>query len=690
MDYGERVTERGINSVNKKLRATYKTAQRELEVKLAEFNRKFAEKDRRKQAQLAAGEITQQAYKDWLAGQVFMRGQWETKLNEVCSVLHTSNVQAAKIVQQGKLDVFSENYNYTAYVAERKTGVSFDIYNTSAVAKLIEDDPQTLPEWKIDKKKDYVWNKQKVNNSIMQGIIQGEGIDKITKRLCEDLATKNENKMRLFARTAMTGAQNAGRQQHMEEAAKMGIKQKKRWVATLDKRTRDAHRYLDGQEVPIDEPFKSILGDIDFPGDPMADPANTYNCRCRIVTIYPKYEDYSKPDWREAEIIEGQTYAEWKQGKKNRGEIIGQKASNKPTRTAVQGKDITGTWKRRESEFSFEINDVMNAQGFDGLPNVVSKEEFDKAVKKSSFIAQRTYTAPDQETLDLYREQLYNGDWYVDCSTGGAQYGQGMYCAADYDGKLTDGIKAEMSHYQDLGYDRNRSAAKESAKRTFWNKKLEGATEEEIAMVHRELTNTATEEERKLARAWEKQNEEAYYNAYDKYKKFAFEADKVEREAVPVSYTETITLSKDARIIDYKELVDIQRGNLSIDYRTERLAELLDKSDFNEEEKKFARYDLGLGGSWNEAFAVANKIGEEETSKLTERVWKLGEKATELYNEEHERRIEESRVYREKYGDVGSLATALGYDAINAEGHGESGSYTVILNRTKCIFLGGS
>lgn len=32
----------------------------------------------------------------------------------------------------------------------------------------------------------------------------------------------------------------------------------------------------------------------------------------------------------------------------------------------------------------------------------------------------------------------------------------------------------------------------------------------------------------------------------------------------------------------------------------------------------------------------------------------------------------------------------LGYDAINAEGHGASGSYTVILNRTKTIILGES
>lgn len=34
----------------------------------------------------------------------------------------------------------------------------------------------------------------------------------------------------------------------------------------------------------------------------------------------------------------------------------------------------------------------------------------------------------------------------------------------------------------------------------------------------------------------------------------------------------------------------------------------------------------------------------------------------------------------------GELATVMGYDAINAEGHGASGSYTVILNRTKTIF----
>ena len=125
--------------------------------------------------------------------------------------------------------------------------------------------------------------------------------------------------MKMFARTAITGAQNAGRQQQMEDAAKKGIEVNKKWLATLDNRTRDAHRHLDGREVPYDQSFPSDLGLIRYPGDPNAKPANVYNCRCTMVTIYPKYEDRSKPDKRQSKTIDGMTYQEWKKGKQRKG-----------------------------------------------------------------------------------------------------------------------------------------------------------------------------------------------------------------------------------------------------------------------------------------------------------------------------------------------------------------------------------
>ena len=67
----------------------------------------------------------------------------------------------------------------------------------------------------------------------------------------------------------------------------MGVVVKKKWLATMDKRTRDVHRdELNGVEVDVDEPFHTSLGDIMFPGDPNADPANVYNCRCTLVYVY--------------------------------------------------------------------------------------------------------------------------------------------------------------------------------------------------------------------------------------------------------------------------------------------------------------------------------------------------------------------------------------------------------------------
>lgn len=316
-DYGAKFADKKIRKVDRQLQAVYRQAEKELLEQLAEFVRKSKAKNEYKQKQLAAGLITEAEYQSWLKGQVFQKERWERKIKSVQKVMHDHNVTAAKIVHENKLDVYTENYLHNAFEMQGISGISFELYNEQAVASLIRDRDQILPEWKIDEKKDYAWNYRKINNAVLQGIIQGQSIDKITKRLAQDLSSQNESKMRMFARTAINQAHNMGKQQQMEDAAKMGIEQLKQWVATLDSRTRDTHRHLDGQEVPYDKPFKSDLGDIMFPSDPTADPANVYNCRCTMITIYPKYRT-EQDNWRENETIDGQTYAEWKEGKKKK------------------------------------------------------------------------------------------------------------------------------------------------------------------------------------------------------------------------------------------------------------------------------------------------------------------------------------------------------------------------------------
>lgn len=129
-------------------------------------------------------------------------------------------------------------------------------------------------------------------------------------------------------------------------------------------------------------------------------------------------------------------------------------------------------------------------------------------------------------------------------------------------------------------------------------------------------------------------------------------------------------------------------GNLDMSYRTAEMERLVDSSGLTTDEATFVKYNLGTGISWRDVDAAAKRLSPERLDELMENVQSIGEAATRRYNEEHDRRIERARVYQKKYRDIGSLAAALGYDAINAEGHGQSGSYTVILNRTKLIILG--
>ena len=299
-DYGARMADKAIKTLDRKINRIYNVAKRELQKKLADFVEKHEQREKVMQQKVKDGLMTEQQYNDWHSGQVFTQRQWEKKVEQAIAVISKSNQQAVDVIHEQKIDVFVENRNYGAFQAEMTTGVSFDIYDQKTVEKLIKRNPQLLPKWKIDEEKDYTWNYKKLKNCITQGIIQGESIDKIAKRISEGLASQNENKMRMFARTGITQAQNAGRMEVMHESQKKGINVKKKWLATMDRRTRDAHRHLDGKEAEVDEPFDSDLGKIMFPGDPSASMGNVCNCRCTLQYVYPDFADLIKGDVRRA------------------------------------------------------------------------------------------------------------------------------------------------------------------------------------------------------------------------------------------------------------------------------------------------------------------------------------------------------------------------------------------------------
>lgn len=314
-DYGTKTTDKAIKKLDKEIQSVYQEAERDIQAKMDDFFKKYKAKDSIMQEKLKKGEITKDEYSNWLSGQVFQQKQWALKKYDIEHVLAESNKIATNMINNESIHVFSANVNYMSYAIDKAGSIDFNfqLYDSSAVTNLIKNNPQVLPKWKIDEPKDYVWNGKKVNRQVTQGIIQGESLEQIAKRLAVNLSTQNYNHMRTFARTAMTGAQNAGREQSLKNARDMGLNVVKQWMATLDGRTRDSHAMMDGETIKVGDKFSNGLR---FPGDPEGPAREVYNCRCTLVGDLEDYpSEYERYDNIDGKPVKEMSYKDWYEAK---------------------------------------------------------------------------------------------------------------------------------------------------------------------------------------------------------------------------------------------------------------------------------------------------------------------------------------------------------------------------------------
>lgn len=169
------------------------------------------------------------------------------------------------------------------YVAEHDIdgsgNIIFSLVDKSTVDRLRKTGKVKLPKKKVSVPKDKRWNTKYMNSKLLQGIENGDSIDKIAKSLLTVIGNNEISAMR-NARTMVTGAENLGRLDSYADLEEQGVVQKKVWIATPDDRTRISHLELDGEEVDIDEEFSNGCM---CPGDPDCDdPSEVWNCRCSM------------------------------------------------------------------------------------------------------------------------------------------------------------------------------------------------------------------------------------------------------------------------------------------------------------------------------------------------------------------------------------------------------------------------
>lgn len=688
----------------------YRQAQKTLEGQIAAWYQRFADNNGVTLADakrmLTAKELAELKWdiQDYIryGEENAINGTWVKQLENASARFHISRLEALKLQTQQSIevmfgnqldsidstmrDVYKSGYYHTAYEIQKGVGVGWDFstLDNKQISKVINK------PWAVDGKNfsERIWgNRQKLVNELNQTLTQNIILGKDPQKAIDELARKMN-----------TSKVNAGRLVMTEEAFFSSAAQKDCFaeldvemyeiVATLDSHTSDICRGMDGKHFKMSE-WK------------VGETAPPFHVHCRSTTV-PYFDDeFDAVGERAARGADGKTYfvpgnmtyKEWdkafvqgdksdlkeaKVEKEMTVEEIQKQVAENNTRiealtseysqkhqalenallfgnedvdilnkmsqevqaikadldnmiaqtdvlkaklpqesvqnvqaVVIEGKNMIGDVDYTSpdlAKFDHVIEKSIHAQGFDGNPSVVEYEDFKKAMEESGFYAERTYSANTQELLDEYREQLYNGKWYVDCSEGGAQYGQGMYCASCYDlanNEQMGGIGMEMSHYQQIGLGRGNG---------FYY--TESITLQPDAKIF-ELPSGMKADEY-IA--------DAFRNAY--MRKFA------SKEQL-------------AQVEQYIELSE-QISNLTFTESSEFIDNLYQK-----------RADASIG---LESLIKASLTAMEDTT--------------------------DGRTYH-GLKNPGVLVTEMGYDAIKATGHGESGSYTVILNRTKVLFCKG-
>ena len=289
-DTAHRLTDEKLEEMEKRLSAIYSRAGKEIQQTADEYFSKFAKQDEDKRKLLEQGKITEEEYTKWRKGKV-MYGKRFTEMKEQCAKQLLNVNQTALAYVNGQLpEVYAINYNALESAVDGVGGYSFTLVDADTVRNLSITDTSLLPYKKIDPKKDVQWNMKKINAETLQGILQGESMDKIAKRL-RNVQKMNKTQAIRSARTIVTGAECKGRQDSYKRAKDDGIILRKYWLATYDKRARDWHKeagndYTEEKAIEIDDFFIVDGEKMLHPGDAMhgASGHNLYNCRCSIAS----------------------------------------------------------------------------------------------------------------------------------------------------------------------------------------------------------------------------------------------------------------------------------------------------------------------------------------------------------------------------------------------------------------------
>lgn len=433
-DLGHKLTDKELAKLERRIAKLYREAGKELQATIDAYFEQFKQRDEEMKALIGTvqngKEWTEADYKQWRLNQIGRGERYQSMRDKVAHRVTDANAVAVSYTNDATPGIYSLNRNYSAYTIERVAGnVGFDLWDEQAVKRLMVDQPDLMPYYPpkraLKRGIDLAYGKKQITASVTSSILQGKSIKHMADDLQKRIITMSRDSAIRTARTAVTGAQNAGRMDSYAAAEKMGIKLKKEWLATLDARTRHSHAMIDGEQVAQDKKFSNGCR---FPGDPQGPPWEIYNCRCTLIAAVEGVDTSTaqrrarNADTGKTEVISNMTYAEWAGWKKDtkqvasaaKSDIIKAKPEIKPVTLSLSNLEELEKWQNEYYATNSSVEFTKKAN-----PNI----------------------------------SKYSGGAYSAINAierGGAAYEKALRCYGNLDGykEISDGVSAEISKFK--------------------------------------------------------------------------------------------------------------------------------------------------------------------------------------------------------------------------------------------------
>ncbi|MFS0776077.1 minor capsid protein [Neobacillus sp. 3P2-tot-E-2] len=196
-------------------------------------------------------------------------------------------------------DIYKQSYYQTAFTLETGTQavIDFALLKPEFVKEAI------VFNWSGVPFSERIWGNndalvKALRTELTQGIIQGESIDRMARRMRKSFNTSVYNSQRLMRTESARVISSA--QEKLYEGS--GVVQELIYTATLDNKTSEICRSRDSKRWKIDDPKRPKI-----PAHP--------NCRSCWIPAVSNYQPKQRKDNESKKIIEYKNYEEWSKAK---------------------------------------------------------------------------------------------------------------------------------------------------------------------------------------------------------------------------------------------------------------------------------------------------------------------------------------------------------------------------------------